>query len=348
MRLASLKAVRITSGEMHTCVVDAAGVALCWGANDYGQTGIGTSSSLPTPTPVAGGHQFVQIAAGRRHTCGITTDADAYCWGLDHAGQLGAGDVSSDRCAYWRDPCSRVPRLVVGGHKWAQLAASEKATCGLTTDGEMYCWGLEVGASDGRYCQLPDNFVGCTRASFRIAPAKRFRAIGIGDVHICEQAVDGTLECWGANYWGMFGNATRATSATPVPAGGGVPYSAFVPFRWGVCALSEGEARCWGHGSDGEIGNGSMQDALSPATVAGNYRFTALEANGTADVICGLADTGRAYCWGRGIFGQLGNGAFLVSGVPAQVRLVREPAVAAGAASVVGPVRSVEMPGRAR
>ena len=329
VRLANLKAVGITTGGLHTCVVDAAGVALCWGANHYGQTGNGTPTSgpTPTPTPVAGGHRFVQLAAGRMHTCGITTNADAYCWGLDHAGQLGAGDVSADRCVYFRnDPCSRVPRLVVGGHKWAQLAASEKATCGLTTDGNMYCWGLEVGASDGRYCQLPDNFVGCTRVPLRIASAKRSRAIGLGDVHFCEQAIDGTLECWGANYWGMFGNGTVARSTTPVPAGGGAQYVSFVAYRVGACALAAGEARCWGNGADGQIGNGIMPQALVPVPIAGNYRFTALESNASADVVCGLADTGRAYCWGRGIFGQLGNGAFLVSGVPAQVQLIRPPA----------------------
>jgi alpha-tubulin suppressor-like RCC1 family protein len=122
----------------------------------------------------------------------------------------------------------------------------------------------------------------------------------------------------------MFGNGTVATSATPVPAGGGTPYSSFVLFHWGVCALSDSQARCWGHGTDGEIGNGSMQDALVPATVAGNHHFTAIETNGTASVVCGLADTGRAYCWGNGVFGQLGNGTFLVSALPAQVQLVRE------------------------
>ena len=79
-----------------------------------------------------------------------------------------------------------------------------------------------------------------------------------------------------------------------------------------------------------------MQDALSPAPVAGDYRFTALETNGTADVVCGLAVTGRAYCWGYGISGQLGNGTFVVSGVPLPVQLLREPAVAASVASPVG------------
>lgn len=331
IRLRNVRAVEITSGGMHTCALDANGGVVCWGGNSYGQTGSGRSTGGPAPTPVAGDHRFVHVTAGRMHTCGITTSLDAYCWGVDDTGQLGAGDVSTERCTFFpgETPCSRKPRLVVGGHKWTQLATSGRKTCGLTIDGEIYCWGLEVGATDGLYCQSLSNLVGCTRVPFRIGGAKRYRAVDVGDVHVCQQAIEGTIECWGANYWGMFGNGTVATSATPVPAGGGRPYSSFVLFHWGVCALSEGEAHCWGHGTDGEIGNGSMQDALAPTAVAGNYRFTALETNGTSSVVCGLADTGRAYCWGHGVFGQLGNGTFLVSGVPTQVQLVREQSVAA-------------------
>jgi len=325
VRSSNLRLVAITAGDMHTCALDTQGTAFCWGANFYGQSGTGSGSAVPTPTAVAGGHRFIQIVAGRMHTCGITTEHDAYCWGWDRAGTIGAGDVSSSRCVFFGDdPCARTPRAVAGGHAWMQLTASDDATCGLTTDGDLYCWGLEVGGSDGLYCQVPGNLEGCTHVPVRVSPGERYRATGIGDVHRCQQLLDGTLQCWGANYWGMFGNGTTTRSATSVTAGGGAVYASLAVMRESTCALSDdGRARCWGFGGDGQIGNGDIRNAVGPIEVIGGHRFGALASSGNSDAICGIAVTGRAYCWGSGTFGQLGNGEFLSSSRPVLVQLVR-------------------------
>src|SRR5216117_4000065 len=217
IRSSSLRPVEITAGDMHTCALVADGTAYCWGANFYGQAGTGSLSDEPVPTAVAGGHSFAHLVAGRMHTCGVTTSRAAYCWGWDWTGALGAGDVSAERCVFFSsDPCSRTPRLVVGRHEWAQLAATDRATCGVTTAGELYCWGLDVGGNDGQYCQTPDNLTGCTRTPILVRSAKAYKSTSIGNVHRCQQALDGTLECWGANYWGMFGDGTVNSSPTPI------------------------------------------------------------------------------------------------------------------------------------
>jgi len=333
IRSSGLRPVEIVAGDMHTCGLGADGTAYCWGANFYGQAGTGSLSDVPVPTRVAGGHSFVQLVAGRMHTCGITTARAAYCWGWDWTGALGAGDVSAERCSFFgNDPCSRTPRLVVGGHQWAQLAATDRATCGVTTSGELYCWGLDVGGDDGQYCQIPNYPTGCTRTPLLIPSPKAYKATSIGNVHRCQQALDGTLECWGANYWGMFGNGTVNGSPTPVVAAGGSAYAAFVATRTGACGLaSDGRAQCWGRGAEGAVGNGALQDALSPADVSGGHRFLELVASGTSDFVCGMATSGRAYCWGWGVFGQLGNNAFLSAAEPVLVRLIPTPPAASPA-----------------
>jgi alpha-tubulin suppressor-like RCC1 family protein len=315
-----LRASAIAAGGEFTCALDKAGRASCWGSNIYGQGGAGGTAISQPLTQVSGGQQFTQLAAGRWHVCGITTANDAYCWGWDWSGQLGAGDVSSDQCN--GDPCSRVPRLVTGGHKWAQLAATDRATCGITTSNELYCWGLDVGGSDGLYCQLPDNLVGCTHTPIRIAPSQSYKFTSIGDVHRCEQKLDGTLDCWGANYWGQFGDGTSSTySATPVPAAGGAAFASFVAERGANCGLrTDGRAQCWGSNWAGQIGDGSTQDAVVPTDISGAHRFAALFSSGNSDFACGLDDKGHAYCWGWGDFGQLGNGQFTSSSAPVAVQ----------------------------
>lgn len=314
-----LRASAIVAGQFYTCALDKKGRASCWGSNIYGTGGAGSSARSQQPTSVSGGHEFAQLVAGLQHVCGVTTDHDAYCWGNDRDGQLGTGDVSPDQCS--GDPCSLVPRMVVGGHKWTQLSATDRATCGVTTSNELYCWGLDVGGSDGLYCQIAGWFAGCTRTPIRIG-SQSYKATGIGDVHRCEQELDGTLECWGANYWGQFGNGTTAGySPTPVAAAGGAAYASFVASRGANCALtSDGRAQCWGANWAGQIGDGSAQDALVPTDVSGGLKFAALSSSGNSDFTCGLDGKGYAYCWGWGVFGQLGNGQFTSSNVPVAVQ----------------------------
>lgn len=76
-------------GHDHVCALDAAGTAFCWGANEFGQLGIGTTQSNGIPQPVVGGHQFVQLTLGVQFGCGRTVAGTVYCWGRNNEGQVG-------------------------------------------------------------------------------------------------------------------------------------------------------------------------------------------------------------------------------------------------------------------
>lgn len=78
----------------HTCALSAQGQAFCWGPNDTGALGDGTTKSRSVPVPVAAGDlRFVELSAGYNHTCGVTTDRSIYCWG---AAGLGSGTGTKD------------------------------------------------------------------------------------------------------------------------------------------------------------------------------------------------------------------------------------------------------------
>jgi alpha-tubulin suppressor-like RCC1 family protein len=322
----TLKAQSLAAGGMFSCALDSSGTASCWGGNFYGQLGNGTQVDNATPQTVQGNHHFVRLVAGRFHACGITDAQDAYCWGWDHTGQLGAGDVSTERCTFFSvDPCSTAPRLVIGGHKWAQLTADDRATCGLTIDGDAFCWGLDIGGNDGLYCGEADNTQGCSRTPITIGTANKFKSISIGDVHRCEQKLDNTLECWGEQYDGAFGNGNVTGGATPVDGAGGLAYPVFVSSRSGMCALDNtGRASCWGNDTYGQTGHGVFQDTqTTPIEIDGGWTFDSLASNGASDHVCGIAaGGGQAACWGRGVFGQLGIGPMADYADPALVRLL--------------------------
>jgi alpha-tubulin suppressor-like RCC1 family protein len=84
----------ISAGMAHTCGVTTSGVLYCWGSNQFGQLGIGTTSDQSAPTQVTGGLLFRSVSAGDRHTCGVTTTNVAYCWGDNQFGQLGDGTTT--------------------------------------------------------------------------------------------------------------------------------------------------------------------------------------------------------------------------------------------------------------
>jgi alpha-tubulin suppressor-like RCC1 family protein len=88
----------------HTCGITNAGIAYCWGENERGAVGDGSTTDRFSPTAVSGGLRFAALDAGFRHTCGLTDTSVLYCWGSGSAGQLGLNSTSQ----------SNAPAKVVG------------------------------------------------------------------------------------------------------------------------------------------------------------------------------------------------------------------------------------------
>jgi alpha-tubulin suppressor-like RCC1 family protein len=110
----------------------AAGAAYCWGDNESGQLGDGTTTpNYWSPVPVLGELTFAEVSAGTHYSCGVTTGGAAYCWGWNSVGQLGDG-TTTDRTT---------PVPVLGGLTFARVSAGYYHTCGVTTTGAAYCWG---------------------------------------------------------------------------------------------------------------------------------------------------------------------------------------------------------------
>lgn len=99
----------------HTCGITTTNALYCWGRNDHGQLGIGSTDDQHAPTAVAGGRFFRTISVGVSHTCGVMTEGDAYCWGWNGDG---SGDFGNGRLGTGTTNEEHEPAAVFGGHSF--------------------------------------------------------------------------------------------------------------------------------------------------------------------------------------------------------------------------------------
>ncbi len=123
---------QVDAGTIHTCGVSTDNRAYCWGDNEFGLLGDGTTTTRLTPVAVSGGLRFRQVSAGENfHTCGVTTANLAYCWGANFFGMLGDGTTTR----------RLTPVAVAGGLRFRQVTTGLHHSCGVVTGNWAYCWG---------------------------------------------------------------------------------------------------------------------------------------------------------------------------------------------------------------
>lgn len=305
----------IAVGGFHTCALDTAGRAYCWGASGSGQLGNGIllpheggfTENVFTPVAVSGGLSFSALEAGDTHNCGLVSSGSAYCWGGNLYGMLGNGGSggAADRST---------PVAVSGGLSFSSLALGGAFTCGLSGSGAAYCWGYNVAG------QLGNGSSTNAHVPAAVSGGLHFTALSAGGYHVCGLVVDAAF-CWGSNAWGQLGNSSSGDSiSSPVAVSGPVRFTALAPGGTHTCGLtSTGAAYCWGLNTWGQLGTGFTANSSVPVAVAGGLTFSSLTAGWA--YTCGVTNTGTAYCWGNNAFGQLGDASYTNRSTPVAVAL---------------------------
>jgi alpha-tubulin suppressor-like RCC1 family protein/uncharacterized protein YjdB len=260
-----------------------------------------TAAITVTNEPVA--LTFVSVSAGFLHTCGVTVAGDAYCWGDNAAGALGVGATTGpELCTPGTipRPCSTAPVLVTGGLSFSSVSAGFSSTCGVTTSGVAYCWGINDDGELGDGTRTPRS------SPVLVVGGLKFASVSTTFEHTCGVTEAGAAYCWGSAQYGALGDGSSPTTATPVQVAGGLHFTEAEAGGAHTCGLTDvGTIHCWGSNSGGELGDGTTTDRPTPLVVVG-WTFAAVSV-GRSNT-CGLLASGDAYCWGFNARGQLGDG----------------------------------------
>ena len=314
-RVEGLAAVEhVVAGYRHACAVTHDGAVWCWGQNDHGELGDGTTRSSARPVRVGGLGPTPRIAASQRATCAWPSDGSVSCWGNLGAptpftepfklpmvsGLVGAVGARRKACGWFqsgRVECVTRGKLgpdrafVPGLGGAIQVVAGHHHFCALERTGKVSCWG----SSEGEELGDP-----------RAASASPRRVPGLDDArdlvtashYACAARASGAVVCWGKlPFEDAEGTAPRAVPKILADrlAGNGSD----------LCAIDRaGTPRCWGAnlawtGAAWSGGDPLALPALSDA------RSIALG----LDFACALGAGGRVRCTGKNRHGELGDGS---------------------------------------
>ena len=264
-------ALQVAAGGRHSCALLDDATVKCWGRNDYGEAGIGsTSSSISTPGNVmilGTGRSAVEVCAGGFHTCVRLDNNEVKCSGWNGRGSLGTGGTSSQS----------TPVLIDFGNslKAKAISCGGYHTCAILENDELKCWGYnnagQLGLGDTNHRGDDANEMGTNLDDVDLGNNLVAVKVSAGDLHTCAILNDGSVKCWGKGSNGRLGhgatthlgnqNGQMGDSLGEVDLGTGRTAVEIAAGYDHTCArLDDGSVKCWGEGDKGALGSESTSD----------------------------------------------------------------------------------------
>jgi cysteine-rich repeat protein len=328
--------VSVKIGYSHACAILQGGKLKCWGENEFGQLGIGSTEdkgdamgemgdNLPA-VDLGAGQIPIAVELGAQQTCALLQGGTVKCWG--HFQFLGLGGTAN-RGDDPGEMGDNLPAVDLGtGMTAVAISAGASHTCALLNNGTMKCWGFNVygplglGDQEGRGDDPGE--MGDNLPAVDLGSGATVAGIAAGSAHTCALLSDGGVKCWGFNFGGALGlgdSKDRGVKATDmgdnlpkVDLGAGKTAATIMVSGRSCALLNDGSLKCWGYNEWGQLGLGhtvslghapnQMGDFL-PAVDIGTGEVVSALALGGAHT-CVLLLGGHVKCWGYSQNGELG------------------------------------------
>lgn len=346
-------------GQQFACAVNTGGALRCWGANQDGQLGDGSTTNRAVPTAANDDEftDYTEVVGGGTHACGLRAGGELRCWGRNQRGQLGIDLGTTARVIPTPVPVAGITA------PWATLGLGLRTSCAIDAAGQLWCAGYvangALGTGDGSRrtpvmipgawdrLSLGDDAtcaqamgtpnIACWGANYdgllgdgtlidRFAPpppsAMVWNAFDLGD-HGCGIGGGSRLFCWGRNNDGQLGQNNTMWTTTPIVVGLAM-WGRISSSRSHNCGITAGQLYCWGRNAERQAGQVQTDPTVNPNAPILEPRLVAStmtwrEVGTGLDFSCGLKNDSKPYCWGHPGHGQLGNGSATTSATPTPV-----------------------------
>ncbi len=314
----------IAAGGAHTCALIENGRVRCWGLNSSGQLGynntenIGDNEDPSFPGDVPLNAKATALSVGGTHACALLEDGTLRCWGENASGQLGYGnneDIGDDEFPFSVNAIDIAAGIL-------EVTTGRGHTCVRVGEGGVRCWGGnafgQLGYSNANPLAIP--------LVVDVALDAMVTMLSSNGDHNCALLEGGGLRCWGRNDKGQLGyghtenigddedpDAVGTVPLMPQGVPDGTPVIDLALGEGHSCVLYEGgDVLCWGDNFYGQIGQGTTTTigdnetlaTLFPISLGGDATGLALGKHHS----CATLEGGELKCWGRNLYGQLGNG----------------------------------------
>lgn len=231
-------------GDKHSIAITTEGYLYSWGANDYGQLGLGsTVQNYLRPQKIGTDSNWSRVFANGNQSFALKTDGTLWCWGDNQNKQLGSGSSLYES----------VPVKVNNDTDWALVAPGFNYTLAIKTNGTLWAWGT----NDFGQLGIGNNQI--TPTPIQVGTETDWKFIAAGTTHAMAIKTNGTLWAWGDNSVNAFGNGNTMSSLQPIQVGTDTwkTVSAGNLFSMGI----KTDGTLWGTGKNnyGQCGN---QNAL--------------------------------------------------------------------------------------
>lgn len=311
-------ASQIAAGGNTTCGLIDGSVRCIASFNGYGQLGAqGETDATSSPEPIRLADTATSLSVGQDFACASLENGEAQCWGSNQWGQSGAGlPVIRDIPVTVGNVLS--PTMVgIGG------LSSRGFTCAQTAE-EFLCWGDNA----ARQIVDSDNLMqtGLPTPSINLPAAVMQMSAGVQ--RVCTLLQNGSVWCWGPNFYGDLGSGRDESSFEPVQVVGLRGITTLVGGNGHLCALSDaGQVSCWGENGEGQLGTGDGAPSNRPVT-PGGLESGVVALYGSDAGTCAQMEDGQVLCWGPNYSGALGAGDREHQMTPVRLTLLDETPLA--------------------
>lgn len=239
-------------GPFHACARAADGRIVCWGRNDHGQLGDGTTTMRAAPVAMNNTTNVDSLLLGADMTCALMNNRTVTCRGYNDVGQLGTGVVA--------DSDQLIPTTVTGIADVRYARAGHHHVCAVLNSGETRCWG------DNRRSQLGnDSTIANEPGPVGVSMLTTARFTAASEHTSCAVDETGIPKCWGASV-----AASTTDRRVPTALPGLVGVREIRVGRGHQCMrVVSNYIHCVGDNSDGQLGDGSRQDQGTTVQVLG-------------------------------------------------------------------------------